>query len=257
MREDDANGDKDGACARSIGDGHFQACTFGIVITAAETDAALGQILADGDFFLEATAANTGKDTGFDPCTVAARNDALFDSTAGGKRFFDREFGLRLNPDGRGIAVPAKTGDTFSNFEGLELHLVEVDDFAALAKTTFHQEASEGFLAFVRSGEIDVPEVGAGIEDGNGVDETFGLAIDFRNNFGANGLVLIAIEFSKQGDFLAREELFLQTENAAITAHKKGLGILACGSARRGGPRGFDLQLQADAVALTNAFGDH
>ena len=81
MREDDANGNKDCACARSIGDGHFQACTFGIVIAAAETDAALGQILADGDFFLEATAANAGKYAGFDPCTVAARNDALFDGT--------------------------------------------------------------------------------------------------------------------------------------------------------------------------------
>ena len=153
--------------------------------------------------------------------------------------------------------MPAKARDTFANFEGLQLHLVEIDDFAALAEAAFHEQAGESFFGFVRSGEIDVPEVDAGIQDRNGVDETFRLAIDFGNDSGADGFALVAFEFSMQGEFLAGEQLFLQAEDAAIAADQKRLCVLADGSAGGGKPRGLDLQLQADAVALTNAFGDH
>ena len=82
LREDNADGDEDGAGTRSVRNGDFQASAFGIVIAAAETDAALGQILTDGHFFLKTAAANAGEDAGFDARAIAARDDAFFDSAA-------------------------------------------------------------------------------------------------------------------------------------------------------------------------------
>jgi hypothetical protein len=44
LREDDANGNEDGASARSKRDGDFDIGAFGELITAAEADAALEMI---------------------------------------------------------------------------------------------------------------------------------------------------------------------------------------------------------------------
>src|SRR5437879_7794515 len=83
LGEDDADGDEDGASAGGEGDGDFDAGAFGVLIAAAEAKAALREIFAEGNFFLEAAAADAGEDAGFDACAVAARNDAVFDRGRG------------------------------------------------------------------------------------------------------------------------------------------------------------------------------
>src|SRR5260221_5361075 len=82
LGEDDADGHEDGAGARSERNGDFDTGAFGILIAAAEAEAAFGQIFADGDFFLKAAVANAGEDAGFDAGAVAARNHAFFDGGA-------------------------------------------------------------------------------------------------------------------------------------------------------------------------------
>ena len=164
LGEDDANGDEDGAGTGSERDGDFDAGAFGVLIAAAEAETALGKVLADGDFFLKAAAADASEDAGFDARAIAARNDAVFDGRCGCARAAIvrvTELGKRFDPDGRGIANAAVAGDTFADLERLELQLVEIDDFAALAEAAFHEETGEGFVGFVRGREVDVPKVGA------------------------------------------------------------------------------------------------
>src|SRR5205807_465262 len=161
LGEDDADGNEDSAGAGSEGHGDFDAGTFGVLITAAEAESTLGQIFADGDFFLKAAVADASEDAGLDAGAVAARNDAVFDGPAGRTVFRVADFGLGFNPDGRRVAKFAEARDAFADFEGFQLQLVEIDDFAALAETAFHEKAREGFLGFVKSRELDVPEVGA------------------------------------------------------------------------------------------------
>ena len=147
--------------------------------------------------------------------------------------------------------------DAFANFEGFQLHLIEINDLATLAETAFHEQTRECFLGLVGRGKIDVPEVDTRVENGDGVNKPFGLAIDFGDNAGAHGFGLVAFEFAVQGELLAGKQFFLKTDDAAVAADEKGLRILAYGHARGGEPRRLYLQLQADAVALTNTFGDH
>ena len=73
LRENDADGNEDGAGTGSEGDSYFNAGTFRILIAAAERDAAFREVFADCYFFLEAAAADAGQDTCFDTSTVAAR----------------------------------------------------------------------------------------------------------------------------------------------------------------------------------------
>jgi hypothetical protein len=227
LRENDTDGNEDGACAGSVRNCDFEASAFWILITATKADAAFRQILTDSNFFLKAPAADAGQDAGLDAGSVAARYDTFFDGAARGKCLLDGGFRLRFNPNGRGIAVAADTRGTFANFEGFQLHLVQVDDFAPLAEAAFHEQPGEGFLGFVWSGKIDVPEIGARIEDGDGVDEPFRLTIDFRDNPGSYGFALIAFQFAMQSKFLAGKQLFLEAEHAAVTADQKSLGTLA------------------------------
>ncbi len=51
--EDDADGDEDGAGSGREGDSDFDASALGIFIAAAKSDAALGKIFANGNFFLK------------------------------------------------------------------------------------------------------------------------------------------------------------------------------------------------------------
>src|SRR6266581_4151238 len=147
------------------GDGDFDASAFGILIAAAEAEAALGEIFAYGDFFLKAAVADAGEDAGFDARAVAAGHDALFDGGGGRAGFRIANLGLGFDPDGRRFAKAADASNAFADFEGFQLDLVEIDDFAALAKAAFHEKTREGFIALVRGGEIDVPEVGARVKD--------------------------------------------------------------------------------------------
>src|SRR3989442_13505227 len=83
LGKDDADGDEDGAGAGSEGDGDFDAGAFGVLIAAAEAEAAFGEIFAEGDFFLEAAAADAGEGAGLDAGAVAARKDAVFGGRCG------------------------------------------------------------------------------------------------------------------------------------------------------------------------------
>src|SRR6266571_880640 len=62
LGEDDADGDEDGSGAGSERNGDFDARALRVLIAAAEAEAALGEIFADGDFFLEAAAADARED---------------------------------------------------------------------------------------------------------------------------------------------------------------------------------------------------
>ena len=195
LGEDDADRDEDGAGAGSERNGHFDAGAFGILIAAAEAEAALGQIFADGDFFLKAAVANAGEDAGFDAGAVASRNHAFFDGGAVSAIFRVTDFGLGFDPDGRRVAKLADARDALADFEGFQLQLVEIDDFAALAKAAFHEKTSESFFAFVRSREVDVPEVGARIENMNGVKEVIGrVLVDFGDDAGTGILPIVAFK---------------------------------------------------------------
>ena len=77
LGEDDADGNEDGSGAGSEWNGDFDASAFGIFIAAAEGNAALGKIFADGDFFLKTAAADAGEDPGFDASAVAAGDDTF------------------------------------------------------------------------------------------------------------------------------------------------------------------------------------
>src|SRR5882672_458938 len=166
LEEDDANGDEDGADAKSERDSDFDARTFGVLIAAAEAEAAFGKIFADSDFFVEAAVADAGEDAGLDAGAVAAGNDAFLDRGCGGASAVIRvaEFGERFDPDGGRIANAAVPRDAFADFERFELNFVEIDDFAALAEAALHEKTRENFLDVVWSGEVNVPEIGAGIE---------------------------------------------------------------------------------------------
>ena len=76
--EDDADGDEDGAGSGREGDSDFDASALGIFIAAAEGDAALGKIFANGNFFLKTAATNAGENAGFDAGAITAGDDAIF-----------------------------------------------------------------------------------------------------------------------------------------------------------------------------------
>ena len=78
LGEDDADGNEDGSGAGSEGDGDFDASAFGILIAATESDATLGKILAQGNFFLKTAAADAGENAGFDAGAITPRDDAIF-----------------------------------------------------------------------------------------------------------------------------------------------------------------------------------
>src|SRR4029077_4981726 len=138
LGEDDADGDEDGASAGGERNGDFDARAFGILIAAAKAEAAVGKIFADGDFFLEAAVADAGKDAGLDSRAVAARNDTFLDGRAGRAVLRLAHFRLGFDPDRGRIAMLADTRHAFADFEGFQLELIEVDDFAALAEAALH-----------------------------------------------------------------------------------------------------------------------
>src|SRR5579863_1637730 len=73
LREYDPNGDEDSPSPGSERHCNFDPAAFGVLIAAAERDAAFGQVLAHRDFFLEATPPNAGQHPRFYPGAVAAR----------------------------------------------------------------------------------------------------------------------------------------------------------------------------------------
>ncbi len=204
LGENDADGDEDGASAGSERNGDFDAGAFGILIAAAEADAAFGKIFADGDFFLEAAPADASEDARLDARALAARNQAFFNGRPGSPIIRAVQFGEGLDPDGWSIAKTAEARDAFADFKGFQFQLIQIDDFAALAKAALHEKTSEGFVGFVRSREVDVPEVGTRIEKMNGVKEVIGrILVDFGDDAGAGVFPMIAFESATEVKLLA------------------------------------------------------
>jgi len=257
LGEDDADGDEDGAGAGSERDSDFDAGAFFILIAAAEAEAAFGEIFADGDFFLEAAAADAGEDAGFDASAVAARNEAFFDGgTARRAGFGIADFGLGFDPDGRRIAEAANARDALADFKRFQLELVEIDDFAALAEAALHEQAREGFLGFMQGGEVDVPEFGAGVDEMDGVEKMIGrVLIDFGDDAGPGAFPHVAIEVAAEVEFLSHGEFFSEADNAAIAADEQRFGGFGESAAVGRDPGSFQGHAEADAVALPETIG--
>ena len=73
LGKNDADGHEDGAAARGERNSDLRTASFGVLIAAAERNAAFGKILANCHFFLKTTAANTGEDAGLNASAIAAR----------------------------------------------------------------------------------------------------------------------------------------------------------------------------------------
>ena len=255
LGEDDADGNENGAGAGSKRDGDFDARAFGVLIAAAEAEAAFGQILANGDFFLKAAAANASENARLDARAVAAGNDALFDGGLAGAVFWRANLGMGFDPDGGRVAMAAEASDAFANFEGFQLQLVKINDFAALAKTAFHEQAGESFLSLVRGGKVDVPEVGTRFEKMNGVDKAFEVLIDFGDDARAGIFPVIAFEAAAEVKLLAGFEFLVDAQDAAVAADQQRFSGLRKGGAGGSGPRSFQGHAEADAVTLPEAVG--
>ena len=161
---------------------------------------------------------------------------------------------MGFDPDRRRVAKFADARDAFADFEGLQLELVEINDFAALAETALHEKARQSFFTLVRGGEVDVPEVSPGIKNMDGVEEVARrVFVDFGDDAGASVFPLVVIEFAAEVELLAHGKLLGQAEDAAITADEQRLGILCDCGARAGDPRRLDRHAEAYAVTLAEA----
>lgn len=254
LGKNDADGDEDGSATRSIGDGDVELGAFGILVAAAEGDAALGEVFADGHFFLKAAAANAGEDASAHARTVAAREDAIF--FAGGCwGGVGLGFGADFHPDRRRIANFADPRDGFANFEGFQLEFIQVNDFAALAEAALHEQARDGFLGAIERRKLDAPEIVAMVQDVEGVEEAFGFVVDFSDDAGADGNGLAGFENTLKREFVAPEEFIRESEDAAIAADEKSVSGALEDDAFGGKPGGFERHAEGDAVALAFGFG--
>ena len=57
-----------------------------------------------------------------------------------------------------------------------------------------HTKGCEGFFGRVRRGEFNVPKISARFEDMDRIEETFGFAINFRNDASRHGLDAVAFQ---------------------------------------------------------------
>ncbi len=127
-----------------------------------------------------------------------------------------------------------------------------------MAEATFHQQSSECFLAgLVRSREFDIPEIGTRFENVDGIKEAFWFAINFSDDAGTSGSDAVAIEQALERDFLAGENLFCDSQNAAVAADEQGYGGNAAHHSGGVHPRGFERDAKGDAVALAKDFCAH
>lgn len=250
LREDDADRNEDCAGSGSERHGHFDAGTFCVLIAAAETEPALGKVFADSDLLSKAASPYASKDARLDARAIAARYHAVLDARLAGAILRRSHLGNRFDPDGRRIAMAAETRNTLANFKRFQLQLVEIDDFAALAKAAFHEQAGESFLGFVRSREVDVPKIGAWLEKMDGIEKATGILVDFGDDAGARFLPVVAIQVTSQMQLLADIELFRETQNSAIAADEQRLrGLRERGPGRRS-PGGFHGNAETHTVTL-------
>ena len=150
----------------------------------------------------------------------------------------------------------ADARDALADFERFQLQLVEIDDFAALAEAALHEKTGESFFAFVWGGEVDVPEIGAWIENVDGVEEVIGrVLVDFGDDAGAGVFPVVAFEIAAEVKLLAHGKFFGEAEDAAIAADEESFGVLGDRDAGGGDPAGFDGHAEAHAIALAKSVG--
>jgi len=106
----------------------------------------------------------------------------------------------------------------------------------------------------MRRREFDVPEIGARLENVNGVEEAFGFAIDFRDDASADGFDAVAFERTLERDFLALGKFFVNLQNAAVAAYEKGLCENSAHDPGGIHPGGFERHAERDAIALAKDF---
>jgi len=106
----------------------------------------------------------------------------------------------------------------------------------------------------MRRREFDVPEIGARLENVNGVEEAFGFAIDFRDDASADGFDAVAFERTLERDFLALGKFFVNLQNAAVAAYEKGLRENSAYHPGGIHPGDFERYAERDAIALAKDF---
>ncbi len=150
----------------------------------------------------------------------------------------------------------ADARDALADFEGFQLDLVEIDNFAALAEAAFHEKAREGLFGFVRGGEVDAPEVSARIKKMDGVEEVIRrILVDFGEDAGASVLPVVAVEKAAEVELLAGGELFGEAEDAAVAADEQGFGRLREGGAGWRNPGGLHRYAETDTITLPESIG--
>src|ERR1700680_694837 len=105
----DSHGHKNGAAPRSKRYGDLHSSAFRILITAAETEPALGQVLTHRDFFLKASPPNACQHPGLNARAFSPRNHVLIDVCDVAFHSLRGNFGLRFNPDRGSDALAANT----------------------------------------------------------------------------------------------------------------------------------------------------
>src|SRR5262249_25752414 len=100
LRENDADGHEDRACARSERDRYFHARTFAVLIPAAETETAFRQVFANHDFFRKAAFADTCQNARLHARAVAPRNNTFLRVRMSRDVLCCRSFRERFHPNG-------------------------------------------------------------------------------------------------------------------------------------------------------------
>jgi len=254
-RRDDADRDEDGAIARSIGDGDFEARAFGIMIAAAEGDSAAGEVFADGDFFLEAALPDAGKDAGLYARAVAPGLKFVVHGKLQltGRAVVGTAF-ASFDPDRRGLAVFAQTRDAPARLKRFQLELIQVANLAAQTEAALHQEAGQGIGRMRRVREVDVPEIDAQIKNGDGVEEAVRIVIDFGDDARVSRLPVIGTALAAEENFLPGKQFFRQPEYAAVAADEERFRLVGEGRSSGAVPSHLNREAQADPVALADTF---
>jgi hypothetical protein len=228
-----------------------------IFVPTSKTQSALRQILANRHFLLKSPPPYTRQNPRFHPRPISPRNYTFFDRQRICRYFFLRlDFRLRFNPNGRRIAMFAKPRHAFPHFKRLQFHLIQINDFASLAKSALHQQPRQRLIRLIGGREVDVPEIRSRLRDLNCVQKSVRLLIDLRHHTRSRRPYQIAFH-PPQRNLLSRRQLRIQSQNSAIAAYQKRLrGVLYSRTVARR-PRCLHGHPETYAVALPQSVASH
>ncbi len=112
----------------------------------------------------------------------------------------------------------AEARHTLADFEGLQFQLIQVNNFAPLAESAFHQQPCQGLVCLVRRRKVDVPEIRSRFREVNRIQKAGRFLVDFRDHARSRGFYLISL-YPPQRNLLSRRQLFFQPQNSSIAAH--------------------------------------